>query len=74
MLARIRFGEVPTLVASRADPPAAERGTVLLYHPLGEDKSLHEDDLVRLAGSGPQSGAAQMHAAATNRRSASAAP
>jgi alpha-beta hydrolase superfamily lysophospholipase len=52
MLARVRFGEVPTLVASRTATPVPERGTVLVYHPLGEDKSLHEDDLERLAEAG----------------------
>src|SRR5512138_1812506 len=52
MLARIRFGEVPTLVASRTGTPVPERGTVLVYHPLGEDKSLHEEDLERLAAAG----------------------
>ncbi len=52
MLARIRFGEVPTLVASRGPTPAPERGTVLVYHPLGEDKSVHAEDLERLAAEG----------------------
>jgi dienelactone hydrolase len=52
MLARMRFGEVPTLVASHGPTPVPERGTVLLYHPLGQDKSLHADDLERLADAG----------------------
>lgn len=52
MLARIRFGEVPTLLASPGATPGGERGAVLVYHPLGQDKSLHEEDLARLAAAG----------------------
>jgi dienelactone hydrolase len=53
VLDRIRIGEVPALVASSgARGAAAERGTVLVYHPLGQDKSLHAEDLERLAGRG----------------------
>jgi dienelactone hydrolase len=47
----LTLGGVPALVAApRAGTPA--RGTVLLYHPLGADKSLHAEDLARLAGAG----------------------
>jgi dienelactone hydrolase len=50
---RVRFGEIPALVAYRDAPEdAAARGTVLVYHPLGRDKSLHADDLERLATRG----------------------
>jgi len=50
---RVRFGEIPALVAYRETPEdAAARGTVLLYHPLGRDKSLHATDLERLAEMG----------------------
>ncbi len=52
MLARVRFGEVPALVASLGEEPVPERGTVLVYHPLGEDASRHADDLARLAAAG----------------------
>jgi dienelactone hydrolase len=53
VLDRIRIGEVPALVASSGAPrAAAERGTVLVYHPLGQDKSLHAADLERLAAAG----------------------
>ena len=52
VLARVRLGEVPTLVASRGPTPVPERGTVLVYHPLGEDKSVHAEDLERLAAAG----------------------
>jgi dienelactone hydrolase len=50
---RLRFGEIPALVASRGDPAsAARRGTIVLYHPLGKDKDVHAGDLERLAGAG----------------------
>jgi uncharacterized protein len=50
---RIRFGDIPALVAYRETPEdAAARGTVLVYHPLGRDKSLHATDLERLAEKG----------------------
>ncbi len=50
---RVRFGEIPALVAYREAPDdAAARGTVLVYHPLGRDKSLHADDLELLADRG----------------------
>ncbi len=52
MLARVRLGDVPALVASRGATPAPEHGTVLLYHPLGEDEMLHAQDLERLAAAG----------------------
>ncbi len=52
MLARVRFGEVPTLVASRGATRVPELGTVLVYHPLGENASLHAEDLERLASAG----------------------
>lgn len=46
------IGEVPALVAHQTSPGPAPRGTVLMYHPLGADKSLHADDLERLAAKG----------------------
>jgi dienelactone hydrolase len=50
---RVRLGEVPALAAHDGAPAdAAARGTVLVYHPLGQDKSLHADDLERLAAAG----------------------
>jgi hypothetical protein len=53
MLDRVWLGAVPALVASAAAPEAAAaRGTVLVYHPLGADKSLHTEDLARLAAAG----------------------
>jgi hypothetical protein len=41
-------------IAAYADTPraAAERGTVLVYHAVGGDKSVHADDLERLASAG----------------------
>ena len=43
---RMRFGDVPALVAHQARPEdAAARGTVLLYHPLGKAKELHSEDV-----------------------------
>jgi dienelactone hydrolase len=53
VLHRVRLGEVPALAAHDGAPAdAAARGTVLVYHPLGQDKSLHADDLERLAAAG----------------------
>ncbi len=53
VITRIRLGEVPALAAFDATAEAAAtRGTVLVYHPLGADKSLHADDLERLAARG----------------------
>src|SRR5512133_2852777 len=53
VLDRLRLGEVPALAAYGASATdAAERGAVLVYHPLGADKSLHEEDLERLASRG----------------------
>jgi dienelactone hydrolase len=53
VLDRLRLGEVPALAAHAGDAAAAaERGAVLVYHPLGADKSLHEEDLERLARAG----------------------
>jgi uncharacterized protein len=50
---RMRFGDVPALVAHRARPEdTAVRGTVLLYHPLGKAKELHSADLGLLADAG----------------------
>jgi uncharacterized protein len=50
---RMRFRDVPALVAHRDRPEeAAGRGTVLLYHPLGKAKELHAADLGMLADSG----------------------
>lgn len=50
---RLRIGEVPALVACASSPEAAAaRGTILVYHPLGADKSLLADDLEALAGAG----------------------
>jgi dienelactone hydrolase len=53
VLQRIRLGAVPALAAHDGTPAdSAARGTVLVYHPLGQDKSLHADDLERLAAAG----------------------
>jgi uncharacterized protein len=50
---RLRIGDVPLLAAYTTSPEeSARRGTVLLYHPLGADKSLHAGDLERLAAAG----------------------
>ena len=50
---RLRIGDVPALAAYATSPEAGgARGTVLVYHPLGKDKSLHAEDLERLAARG----------------------
>lgn len=50
---RIRLAEVPALVTFASRPEtAAERGAVLLYHPLGRAKEMHASDLERLAAAG----------------------
>lgn len=53
MLERLRIGAIPVLAAHAGSPrDAARRGTLLVYHPLGGDKSLHEADLEALARAG----------------------